>query len=68
MLKNPLDTGRVENGFCGVTMFRRNHVQEIGIMKNIEARKIRRKGKTERKRSMRIRQGNYKGTKPEAEE
>jgi hypothetical protein len=30
-----------------------------------EIRRKQRKGKTERKRIMRIRQGNYKGTKPE---
>jgi hypothetical protein len=33
-------------------------------MTNVIRRK-QRKGKTERKRIMRIRQGNYKGTKPE---
>ena len=31
-------------------------------------RKKQRKGKTERKRIMRMRQGNYNGTKPEMEE
>ena len=30
-----------------------------------EERRKRRKGKTDRKRKMRMRQGNYKGTKPE---
>ena len=33
-----------------------------------EERRKRRKGKTERKRLMRMRQGNYKGTKPEESE
>ena len=36
-------------------------------MTNVERRK-QRKGKTKRKQIMRIRQGNYNGTKPEMEE
>ena len=36
-------------------------------MTNVE-RRNQRKGKTDRKRLMRLRQGNYNGTKPEMEE
>ena len=36
-------------------------------MTNEERRKLR-KGKTDRKRLMRMRQGNYNGTKPEVDE